>query len=67
VLPNENPKDDAGAGDEPLSFELSPDDPNMKGAIDGAGVGAGFDVEPNEKSLGAGAGASFDGCEPKVV
>jgi hypothetical protein len=49
VLPNENPKDDAGAGDEPLSFELSPDDPNMKGAIDGAGVGAGFDVDPNEK------------------
>lgn len=47
-----------------MSVELSPEAPNAIDGIDGVGAGVVFDVEPNEKLLGAGVAASFDGCEP---
>ena len=52
------------AGADTLSVELSPEAPNAIDGIDGVGAGVVFDVEPNEKLLGAGVAASFDGCEP---
>ena len=52
------------AGADTLSVELSLEAPNAINGIDGVGAGVVFDVEPNEKLLGAGVAASFDGCEP---